>query len=309
MTRHNPGYWTIENTREEALKFKTRTEFQKKSHRAYKAAYEHDWLDLICQHMPKRAPQPFSKWTFEKIHELALTCKYRSEFKQKNQSAYNSARNQGILEQVCSHMTARGNMYTKALYVYEFSDHSVYVGLTYDYDRRHAEHLRNSEFFKEKANLTYEYKRLNNWCGIDEIKIEEQKLINKYRDEGWTILNQAKAGSVGSGIKKWNKDTISAEAKKYNRRVDFMKGSGGAYNAAAKLDILEEVCHHMLSYNEILSKRNSETKCKAIICNETGIEYKSIKEAAEALNTTSSYISGMLNGKYRSVRYLTFRYK
>ena len=45
--------------------------------------------------------------------------------------------------------------------------------------------------------------------------------------------------------KKWFKEYIVAEAKKYNRRQKFKKGSPGAYSAARKQKILDEVCSHM----------------------------------------------------------------
>ena len=45
--------------------------------------------------------------------------------------------------------------------------------------------------------------------------------------------------------KKWFKNNIADEAKKYNRRQKFKKGSPGAYLAAIKQGILDEVCSHM----------------------------------------------------------------
>lgn len=45
--------------------------------------------------------------------------------------------------------------------------------------------------------------------------------------------------------KKWFKNNIATEAKKYNRRKKFQKGSPGAYKAARVQNILDEVCSHM----------------------------------------------------------------
>mgnify|MGYP001182848438 FL=1 len=45
--------------------------------------------------------------------------------------------------------------------------------------------------------------------------------------------------------KKWFKNNIAAEAKKYTRRQKFKKGSPGAYKAARLQNILDEVCSHM----------------------------------------------------------------
>lgn len=43
----------------------------------------------------------------------------------------------------------------------------------------------------------------------------------------------------------WNKDTIKAEALKYDNRHDFAVKSHKAYAAAVRLKILDEVCDHM----------------------------------------------------------------
>ena len=45
--------------------------------------------------------------------------------------------------------------------------------------------------------------------------------------------------------KKWFKNNIATEAKKYNRRQNFKKGSPGAYKAARVQNILDDVCSHM----------------------------------------------------------------
>lgn len=45
-------YWTKDKCREVALECQSRFEFQKKyTGRAYRAAYDNDWLDELCNHM------------------------------------------------------------------------------------------------------------------------------------------------------------------------------------------------------------------------------------------------------------------
>ena len=43
--RNKGGFWTYEKCYEEAKNYKTRGEFQKKSKKAYMAAYKHGWLN------------------------------------------------------------------------------------------------------------------------------------------------------------------------------------------------------------------------------------------------------------------------
>jgi len=52
-------------------------------------------------------------------------------------------------------------------------------------------------------------------------------------------------------MKNWTKNSIIAEAKKYQKRSDFKKNCGSAYYAARALGILDDVCKHML----VLRKR------------------------------------------------------
>lgn len=44
---------------------------------------------------------------------------------------------------------------------------------------------------------------------------------------------------------KWTEASVREEAKKYNTRKEFNKGNQSAYQAARKLEILDDVCSHM----------------------------------------------------------------
>lgn len=49
-----PGYWTHENCKHEALKYKKRIEFKTNAKGAYESALKNNWLDEVCSHMIKR---------------------------------------------------------------------------------------------------------------------------------------------------------------------------------------------------------------------------------------------------------------
>jgi abortive infection bacteriophage resistance protein len=94
--------WTKEKCQEESLKYKIRSEFQKKSISAYCAAQRNKWLDEICSHMiPFTKPRKY--WTFDRCKEEALKYKNKSEFREKSQ-AYYSGWNNKWLDEICSHM-------------------------------------------------------------------------------------------------------------------------------------------------------------------------------------------------------------
>ena len=54
-----------------------------------------------------------------------------------------------------------------------------------------------------------------------------------------------KVEALGSAPFKWTKRAIRLEAIKYNSRSEFHQKSSGAYGAATKKNILNEVCKHM----------------------------------------------------------------
>ena len=64
-------YWNKEKAHKEALKYKTRNEFYKKSRYAYEISRKNKWLDEICSHMQK-IKKPSDYWTKERCHEEDL---------------------------------------------------------------------------------------------------------------------------------------------------------------------------------------------------------------------------------------------
>ena len=45
------GYWTKERCDEDALKYNSRSEWNKNNSSAYSAAHKNGWLDECCKHM------------------------------------------------------------------------------------------------------------------------------------------------------------------------------------------------------------------------------------------------------------------
>ena len=76
-------------------------------------------IDDICSHMVSG----YIKWTYEKCKEDAMKYNKRNDFKKKSNSAYNSARLNGWLEDICSHMKIRF-VWTKELVKEEAKNYS-----------------------------------------------------------------------------------------------------------------------------------------------------------------------------------------
>ena len=144
----------------------------------------------------------------------------------------------------------------QSVYAYEFSDKSVYVGLTNNILRRDKQH-RTKEYntsgqlrydgvlsYSESANIPIpNVKVLETGLTRRESQIEEQRYINQYRKDGWNILNRCKGGSLGSNCTNivWDKKTIIEEAKKYKTTNEMKKYSRTAFNHMKSLG-LDDVC-------------------------------------------------------------------
>lgn len=102
--------WNLEKLNIEAKKYRTRAEFQILGNSAYQSAYRKNILDIICTHMPddmRKRPSVKKKWTKESLLLEALKYNSRSEFWEKNCSAYVTAAKLLVLEEVCGHMVSR----------------------------------------------------------------------------------------------------------------------------------------------------------------------------------------------------------
>src|ERR1035437_2382181 len=132
--RNKKIFWTFKTCKEEALKYKTTTDFQAKNNSAYSYACTNKILQEICSHMTNiRKSRNF--WNKEECKKVALEYTNRTDFFNNESGAHHYACKNNFIDEICSHMKYVGNLMIRLVYVYEFSDNSVYVGLTHDIDR------------------------------------------------------------------------------------------------------------------------------------------------------------------------------
>jgi very-short-patch-repair endonuclease len=99
------NYWTLERCKEDAKKYKTKSEWSRAKPSGYAVAVSRGWIAECCSHMEDgRINLSKRLWTYEKCIELSKTCKTRAEFKSLSGSAYLRARVEGWLEDCCRHM-------------------------------------------------------------------------------------------------------------------------------------------------------------------------------------------------------------
>lgn len=97
------GFWTKEACLNEALKYKTRSEFQNKSRSAYASAQRNGWLRDMYKHMDTKYKED-GYWGIEECRREALKYKSRTEFSIKSGGAYNAAKKNGWLNDICAHL-------------------------------------------------------------------------------------------------------------------------------------------------------------------------------------------------------------
>jgi len=239
------GYWTKEKALSEALKYSSRNELRKHKRGAYNAIYRLQIQNLAFAHMIK---SPKSKWNNKcTLKKEALKYKSKKEFAKAAPTAYCAALKLNIMDEISKHMKPLGHKYKRMLYAFEFPDKSVYVGLTYDYEKRYKQHMERSKIIiKKTKELGHTFIMFNEQYNVDQIGKEEKKLIEIYQRKGWKILNKAKAGSLG-GLKRisYTKKQIHSSAKKYHTKKEFYLKHSKMYKYALKMNWWKDVSHHM----------------------------------------------------------------
>ena len=236
--------WNKDMVHKIALDYKTKSEFNKYAKAAYGAAKKYGWFDEVTSHMIS----PQIKWTKEMIASEAKKYKTKEGFRKGSPKAYGAAHSWGIMDEVSQHMVPLGDLFNRFVYAYEFPDNTVYIGLTHDKDERDYLHKIKGPIhdYINSTGLNPTLKLISaDYIDASDAQKLEACTIEDYRNNGWKLLNKAKAGSLGMCKVFWTKDKVQNEANKYRRRIDFQNQSSKAYAAALRNGWLDEVCDHM----------------------------------------------------------------
>jgi len=96
--RKPKGYWKIrENIMSEAMKYKTKGEFQEKSLTAFLAAYKYGYIDEM-EWLVTRKHHKWGYWTYKTIEAEAMKYNTKTEFFNGSQTAYKAALKLGIID-------------------------------------------------------------------------------------------------------------------------------------------------------------------------------------------------------------------
>ena len=249
MTRRlSRGYWlNFENCKNAALSCKGRQEFREKYYRAYENSIKNNWI-IKFKNIPEII-KPNGYWTRENCLKAALECKTKQEFRKKYSAAYNYVYKNKWVE-CFKHMVYIGNRFNRCIYAYEFPDKSVYIGLTFNINDRIISRKSTKRYdgvneYSKKTKQIPKFVKITKYIPVNIAIKKEKEYITKYKNNGWNILNRAKAGGTG-GTPKWNIEKCSKTALQYKTRSEFARKNSGAYEYCRENKILEIVCAHMI---------------------------------------------------------------
>lgn len=188
---------------------------------AFCAAKNNGWLQEIKESMKQRFV-----FTFEDLQSEADKYEYIQDFMKNSPRHYKAASKRGIVEVICKKLKKKGNLIRRQLYVFEFADHSAYIGLSFNPENRKSKHLRDSKsaVYKhiEATGCGFDFKIVSDFMDKEKAAEEERNLIVEYRQNGWNVLNRRKGGELGSPQdKSFSNEYIIERALQFEFLCDF----------------------------------------------------------------------------------------
>lgn len=279
-TQKMPVYWNnYDICQTEAMKYSCSSEFEKGNSSAYHSARRNKWLKIFFPN--KKKPGLPSKYTYEKCKELALKCKSRTDFAKRYHQAWTISKDNLWIDD----FTWLRNIHIftdkiDTVYSYEFNElNAVYIGRTIDIISRDKYHRGFKKYVGSNKDSVYRFAKENN-CDIPQVKILKNNITieegceledyykNKYKKEGWKVLNKAQTGkgssSVGNtGIYRHTIEEFLEVAKKYTTRTQFARGDDTWYNYGRHKGWLDK-CTWFIPSSILYSKSNKTHTAKPI---------------------------------------------
>lgn len=177
-------------------------------------------------------------------------------------------------------MEIADNRYLYCVYaIYNRRLQKAYVGITAQKaDSRFAAHryMSNATRSKEitlEEDTVYEQMTPYIYSATEVTDGIEKEFIDILHEKGFDILNSsASVGAIGSSSGKWTKEKLAEVAKKYTSRSEFDLESPGAYQAAHRRGIMDEIGSHFSRERIVWSEEMALKMAQ---------EYRSISDIAQ----------------------------
>lgn len=285
-------------TKEDCIRFKkehpemTLTE-QNKHHMIYSKAMLR--LGLLDELFPDRK-MIHEEYSDEYLIAEAKKYPNKRELRKKAYWLMSAIRSHKLQKQAYAHMEVLGNRRYRMIYAYEFPDHSVYVGLTFDYKKRGKDHMidHNSAVNKhiKETGLSPVHKSLTEYLPVKEAQRMEGEYVEKYRNEGWNILNVAKTGGAGAIYNK----------AEYERAIELRKQGMTVVQIAKRLGVDKATIEYHFRHAGLLAGEKKYLTLTIELVDDDGniIQlFKSAREAAEYFGVRETTIRTHIYERHR----------
>lgn len=285
MKKKPNGYWTYERCEDVIKTCKGRGELNTKYRSAYVAISLNNW-DLFEKYLPIKT----KNLTYIDCKMEALKYNFIKDLVKNNKWCYDKISRMKWYE-LFEHMTKIGNKKKRLIYVYEFDNNSCYVGLTGNIQRRDKQHLsekNNDDIYKNiKSGLSYKLIIITDYINCIIASEMEGTILNKYKQNNWTILNKRKTGNLGSSDEIYNFDLCLSEASKYESKKEFIKNNKKMYNSMIKRGFIDDI-YKKMNWKKKKSNWNYDT------CFSEASKYYYLSDFIK--NSNSCYSAAVKNG-------------
>lgn len=251
------NYWTKDKCKEEALKYNTKSEFEKGSPTAYVKSGKMGWKDEICSHMLSNGNK-YNRCVYaiefsDNYCYIGLSYNYLKRLSQhltdykNNTVVLKHYKKTGItptIKQLTDYINVEDASKIEPLKVKEYLDNGWNVlnvakcgnvgGKTIKWTKEkcfdEASKYKTRNEFKSNSPLSYHAARRNKW--IDDI-----------------------CSHMYFKLTKWDYKSCEEESKKFKNRDDFKKKSSGAFGYAYKNNLLDTLFPQ--KYNRISENMNN----------------------------------------------------
>lgn len=254
-------------TNEECLQvakmFTNKTDFHNKKRKYFDYAKENGIMGKVTAHMENRYCK--SKYTKEDVIKIAKKYKNLSQFKKEQRFFFFWAKNHKCEDEIFSHMEKCGSRYKRCIYAYEFPQKVCYVGLTFNLKLRDVDHRCSSVsqvyLYSQKTGVDIpEPIMLTEYIDRDIASEKETFFYEKYKSEGWHMLNKAKTGALGGNNEektKYSKEACIEYAKKFKSRKEVELSNRYLYHKILTRGWADEAFSH-LNKEEIEAERRKK---------------------------------------------------
>jgi len=287
------SYWSKERCAEEALKYKTKTEFEHNSQYAYSKSNKYKWLDEICSHMVHFG-NIYNRLVYayefsDNFVYIGLTSNEKRRHtehmtgERHNSSVYNHMMETNIkpIKKILSdgYIFSKDAQKLEKLMIEEYKNNGWsiinkaaggslggnFLYWTKERCKEVALGCESRSEFGKKNRSAYDSSLKYNW--LDEIC---EHMIQKRRP-----------------IDYWTKEKCTEEALKYTKKIDFYNFSSAAYQKSHEMKWLNEICQHMIQKYQPIDYWTKEK------CQEEALKFNSRNEFK--LQSAGAYNSSKRN--------------